>query len=97
VTITGSAPPVRGHQLPFTVGIHRGRAVRSHVGSTERRDNTLIGEAVNIAARLQAACPPGAVLASCAALDGASVNRTGRKRTLRLKGVQDPVVAQLFT
>jgi adenylate cyclase len=55
------------HSLPamqLTVGAHIGSAVRVHVGSDTRRDNTLIGKAINIASRLQGACPPGAVLIS---------------------------------
>lgn len=95
-TIVASAEPVRGQRLPFTVGIHRGCAVRAHVGSMGRRDNTLIGEAVNIAARLQGACPPGAVLVSEAALINCAAASRGERQTLTLKGVREPVTAYLF-
>ncbi|MCB9530689.1 MAG: hypothetical protein H6700_02900, partial [Myxococcales bacterium] len=36
--ITANAELVRGQPLPFTAGVHRGGAVRCHVGSSGRRD-----------------------------------------------------------
>ncbi|HNA80206.1 MAG TPA: adenylate/guanylate cyclase domain-containing protein [Turneriella sp.] len=50
--------------LAFTMGLNAGLAVRANVGGINRRDNTLIGNAVNIAARLQKACRPGGILVS---------------------------------
>lgn len=88
--------PVFGEPLQFSVGVHCGRAVRVHLGSQERRDNTLIGAAVNLAARLQSACPPGGILISELSLQRAGVSRRGESRSLTLKGFSEPIAAQLF-
>lgn len=50
--------------LEFTMGLNEGGSIRANVGGDDRRDNTLIGNAVNIAARLQKACRPGSILIS---------------------------------
>lgn len=54
--------------LEFTMGLNEGSSIRANVGGEDRRDNTLIGNAVNIAARLQKACRPGSILISDALL-----------------------------
>ncbi len=59
--VTGEDREVR---LQLSIGIHSGEAVRAHLGTEQRRDNTLIGEAVNLAARLQAAAGRGQTLLS---------------------------------
>ena len=45
-------------------GISTGSVIRGNVGGTERRDNTLIGDTVNTASRIESACRPGCVLIS---------------------------------
>ena len=90
------ADPVLGELLRFTVGVHCGEAVRVHVGSDERRDNTLIGSAVNLASRLQGACPSGGVLVSELSLTRSGSDRRGERRELSLKGFDEPVAAHLF-
>ena len=89
-------PPVYGEPLQFTVGVHCGGAVRVHLGSERRRDNTLIGEAVNVAARLQSACLPGGILVSEEALLASGDPRRGARSELELRGVAEPVVAHFF-
>lgn len=51
---------------PFSVriGINAGRAVRANVGSGDRREYTFIGDAVNLAQRLESNATPGAMLVS---------------------------------
>ena len=48
--------------LDITMGMSHGSAIRANVGGSDRRDNTLIGNVVNIAARLQGACEPNGIL-----------------------------------
>ncbi len=57
---------------PFSVriGINQGRVIRCNVGGSFRRDNTLIGDAVNFAQRLESNCTPGRILLSKDAFAG---------------------------
>jgi adenylate cyclase len=48
----------------FRMGIHFGKVIRGSVGGTFRYDNTLIGDPINTAQRLESMSPPGGLLAS---------------------------------
>ncbi len=80
--------------LSVTMGMNAGLAIRANVGGVDRRDNTLIGNAVNIAARLQKACRPGGILVSQALFEKvrAGVQSVQQVR-LKLKNVTDNVLA----
>lgn len=56
-------------QLSFGVGIHVGEAVIGNVGTQSRMDYTAIGDAVNLAKRLQENTPGGRILLSAAAFE----------------------------
>ncbi len=76
--------------LPIAVGIHAGTVLRGDLGDECRRDFTVLGQVVNVAARL---C--GAAQALRCTVSGAVRERTegrvafGKARSVRLKGVPD--------
>jgi class 3 adenylate cyclase len=78
--------------IQFRCGIHQGTAVVGMFGSAERSDYTAIGPSVNIAARLQEAADPNAILVSAAVadyLDAATLTKFG---SLKLKGIDETVL-----
>ena len=64
--ILGGDPP-----LPVRAGVHSGPVFAGAVGSPTRRTYTVMGDAVNLAARLMARADPGACIASRSVLDAA--------------------------
>ncbi len=85
--------------MEFRTGLNHGHVVRGNVGGDARRDNTLIGDVVNVAARLQSACEPGRVLVARALLDELapaelqSLAREEKGLRFQLKGKSEPVRA----
>ncbi|MCR9142884.1 MAG: GAF domain-containing protein [bacterium] len=91
----GRSRPERGlPHMEFRMGLNHGPVVRGNVGGDARRDNTLIGDVVNVAARLQSACEPGKILASESVVERMeSAARIDRRLKYKLKGKVEPVVA----
>ena len=89
-----SAVRVAAGKAPVSVGIglNAGEAIAGTVGTSERMEYTVIGDCVNLAARLQARAAPGQILVAadtCARLDGVIRGRAlGR---LAFKGKEDLV------
>ncbi len=78
------------------IGINHGEVIAGSIGSEDRRDFTIIGSAVNLAARLESAADPGSVLVSRSVYQ-----RTYRlfefqaQPSLELKGIAGPVESWL--
>ncbi len=84
----------RGIDFRMRIGINSGPVVVGKIGDDLRMDYTAVGDTTNLAARLQAAAQPGAILIS----DHTARLVTGRFATrtvgaLALKGKSEPIVA----
>ncbi len=83
-----------GQRLACRIGINTGEAVAGHFGTLVRSDFTVVGPAVNVAARLEAACEPGRILIgepTAQLLDEETQLEPAGE--LRLKGVGKPTPA----
>ena len=78
-------------------GVATGEVFIGNVGEGEVRDYTVIGDAVNVAARLQAAAAAGEVLITESTYQAVSTRfASSEQRTLELKGKEAPVVAYVI-
>ncbi|MCO1657116.1 adenylate/guanylate cyclase domain-containing protein [Pseudonocardia humida] len=89
---------VRGPGEPlFRVGVNTGPALVGNIGSDELRNFNAMGDAVNVAARLETTAEPGQVLigdSTCRLLPAGAV--TEPLGELIVKGRREPVVAHLL-
>jgi adenylate cyclase len=86
-------PLAEAERVRFRVGVHSGRVVAGDIGSVRRRDYTVLGSTVNLAARLEAevAAPGQIVLSESTARgvgDGYVLTDLGERR---LRGLSSPV------
>lgn len=92
VNLWADAPSSALRELGLGIGISAGRVIVGNVGATEAMDYTVIGDAVNVAARLQSLAKPGEILISdrVQALlnDTHDVEHSG---LTKLKGRQEPM------
>lgn len=81
-----------GSPFAVRIGVNAGRAVRANVGGPDRREYTYIGDAVNTAQRLEAACAPGRAMVA-AGLEAPARRRfkTVTRRSIAAKGKAEPV------
>jgi class 3 adenylate cyclase len=83
---------ISGENVSARIGIHAGLVVVKEVGAPERRETHVLGDVVNITARVQTAAEPGQIV-----LTSEVANRVGAEFTLEalgarsLKGVGAPV------
>lgn len=81
-------------RLRLRIGMHQDEVVVGSFGGRHRTDYTVLGLGVNIAARLEGACPPGSILMSDAIFAQLSPQPDARNMgTLELRGVPRPVLA----
>jgi class 3 adenylate cyclase len=82
--------------LPIAVrlGVHRGSVFAGDIGPTYRRTYTVMGDAVNLAARLMAKAAPGTIYATADVLDRSNtLFETAELEPFAVKGKAEPVKA----
>jgi len=78
--------------LEIRVGVACGELVAGNMGSSHRLEYTVIGDVVNVASRLETACPPGSIYATRDALTMAGRGFEVQDRgPLQVKGRSEPV------
>jgi class 3 adenylate cyclase/tetratricopeptide (TPR) repeat protein len=88
-SVVDSDPPI-----PIRIGVNEGHIFAGDIGPGYRKTYTVMGDAVNLAARLMARAEPGRVLATAGVLDASSVAfRTDALEPFMVKGKRDPVTA----
>jgi class 3 adenylate cyclase/tetratricopeptide (TPR) repeat protein len=82
-------------EIPVRIGVNRGHVFAGDVGSTEHRSTyTVIGDTVNLAARLMAAAPPGSIYALPTVLEASrTVFDAVPLEPFSVKGKSEPVQA----
>lgn len=87
--VVESHPP-----LPLGIGVNRGRAFAGDIGPPYRRTYTVMGDAVNLAARLMAAAGPGRILSTAEVLEASRATfQAYALEPIRVKGKARPVQA----
>ena len=83
-----------GRELVLRIGIHQDAVAVGSFGGRHRTDYTVLGMGVNIASRLEGACPPGLILVSREVYELLEPRPRARSvGPLELKGVPRPVAA----
>ena len=80
--------------MNFGIGVNTGKAIAGNVGSEDRMEYSVIGDAINTAARITAATPGGKVWISAHTFELAKDYITAKPlNALVVKGKQEPVMA----
>ena len=83
-----------GGPLPVKIGVNRGAVFAGDIGPPYRRTYTVMGDAINLAARLMAAAPDGELYSTERVLDGSATRfAVTRMAPFRVKGKARPVEA----
>jgi adenylate cyclase len=80
-----------GKPLQLAIGIATGEVVAGHIGSPRRMDYTVIGDAANLASRLQGAAPPGKTYVDDRTYQRLRTKPAGEKLIAKIRGKAEPV------
>jgi adenylate cyclase len=87
---TGHADP-GGPWVPIGAGVHTGRAWFGAVGEGGHVELTIVGDPMNVTARLASLAEAGEIIVSAEAAEKAGLDPSLPRRTLQLKGRQEPI------
>jgi adenylate cyclase len=87
---TGHADP-GGPWVSVGAGVHTGRAWFGAVGEGGHVELTIVGDPMNVTARLASLAEAGEILVSVEAAEKAGLDPTLARQTLNLKGRQEPI------
>lgn len=87
---TGHADP-GGPWVPLGAGVHTGRAWFGVVGEGGHVELTIVGDPMNVTARLASLAEAGEIIVSAEAAGKAGLDPSLPRRTLQLKGRQEPI------
>lgn len=80
--------------LPIRIGVHRGAVFAGDIGPPYRRTYTVMGDAVNLTARLMAKAEPGRIYATGDVLERSATQfETTKLEAFAVKGKAEPVQA----
>lgn len=79
------------------IGVNTGEALVGIVGTEGGRKYTVVGDAINLAARLEQSAPPGEVVVGAATLEKVPGAQVERLEPFEVKGKSKPVEAYLLT
>lgn len=80
-----------GPWVPIGAGVHTGRAWFGAVGEGAHVEITVVGDPMNVAARLAARAEAGEILVSVEAAEKAGLDASLPRQTLELKGREEPI------
>jgi class 3 adenylate cyclase/CheY-like chemotaxis protein len=83
--------------MPTRIGLATGKVILARIGSNERKEYTLIGDRVNVAARLQSEAPVGGVLIDATTYESVTCPTCAEPIQIMLKGKQEPETVYALT
>ncbi len=84
----------------FRIGINSGEMLAGNMGSNDRMQYTVVGEAVNLAARLHTAAEKGQIVITDSFVKSSEIQWriiAHRHKSLELRGIADPVTTYIVT